>query len=174
MNTQADNVVRMSHGPDTAGSVDPTAGASASGSLQAAHSDMGLQFPSAPPPMDVEAQLTKLNVTVTIGNGDLIEGAIKLGKGKSIVIRGTVKGSVQCEGCVVLLKEGRIEGNLQAGQAWIEGEITPLNGVAARVDVGALHIGNSGKVTADIVYDLITMATPNRGVRGKLESRNAE
>lgn len=170
MNTQTDNVVRMSHGNDQPTTVD-AAGGAAQSSLQSAHSDMGLQFPSAPPPMDVEAQLKKLNVTVTIGSGDLIEGAIKLGKGKSIVIRGTVRGSVQCEGCVVLLKEGKIEGNLQAGQAWIEGEINSFNGTPAHVDVGAIHIGNSGKVTGDIVYDLITMATPNRGVRGKLESR---
>jgi cytoskeletal protein CcmA (bactofilin family) len=122
---------------------------------------------------NVEAMLNKLNISVTIGLGDIMEGRITMQEGKCIVVRGTVKGEIICPGTVLIMDRAIIEGNIKAGQLWIEGEVRPNgNETTARIEASALHIGSNALVNADCFYEKISIATssPNRGIKGRLES----
>jgi cytoskeletal protein CcmA (bactofilin family) len=136
-------------------------------------SSKDMLIPHTESPLEVTALLDRLNVSFTIGEGDEVAGSIKLSDSKCIVVRGTVRGDIECSGMVVLMKGGRVEGNIKAGQVWIEGDVAPTqSGTQAKIDAGTLHIGTNARVIADCVFDQISISTPNRGVRGALESRS--
>lgn len=139
--------------------------------LTPAGSAPSFSFPTTEPNVTAEALLKDLKVSFTIGEDDEVSGTIRTKEGASIVIRGVVKGNIECKGCVVLIKGGRIEGTVTAAQAWIEGDIDSADGKTSVLDVGELHIGKGARVIADCSYDNLSIATPNRGVRGRLECR---
>jgi cytoskeletal protein CcmA (bactofilin family) len=122
---------------------------------------------------NVEAMLNKLNISVTIGLGDVMEGRITMQEGKCIVVRGTVKGEINCPGTVLIMDSAVVEGNIKAGQLWLEGEVRPNgNEGTPRIEASALHIGSNALVIADCFYEKISIATSssNRGIKGRLES----
>lgn len=128
-------------------------------------------IPHTQSPVQVDTLVNSLKLSFTIGAEDTVEGKITLGKGKSILVRGKVIGDINCPGMIIIMKEGIVEGNINAGQLWIEGEIRPNDGKQSIITVGTLHIGNGALVNADCIYDQISIATPNRGVKGNLQSR---
>lgn len=127
-------------------------------------------IPHTASPIGVNELLVDLPISFTVGEGDEVEGKITLGEGKCVVIRGVVRGDVHCKGLVILMTGGKVLGNVVAGQAWIEGEVGGGDNPSS-IDAGTLHIGIGARVTADCTYDQISIATPNRGVKGRLESR---
>lgn len=140
--------------------------------INEANQDTRDVIPAMSSPITADALIEKLKVSMTVGAGDIIEGALRLSEGNSIVIRGTIRGEVVCKGVVLLMSGGKVEGNIVAGQAWIEGDVLPDQKGQSRIDAGILHIGNNARVEADCVYDRISIATQNRGVKGKLDSRS--
>lgn len=130
-------------------------------------------LPDTDIPLTVEAMMEDLAISFFVGAGDEVTGNIKVQQGKSIVVRGRVNGSIECRGFVVILKEGHVEGSIKAGQLWIEGEVGSASQGNSKIDVGTLHINKGARVYADCVYDQISIATPNRGLRGNLEARSA-
>lgn len=106
-----------------------------------------------------------------IGAETLIDGNVRVVRGKSVIIRGTVNGSVECEGFVLLLPEGRIHGTVRAGHLWVEGEIAPCDGSAIKVEAGILHLGPGGHIKAHVTYDHLSMADGNRGIQGGMTLR---
>lgn len=112
-----------------------------------------------------------LEISMAIGSDDVIEGKIKIGGKKSLVIRGTVLGSIECAGRVVVLSGGSVKGHIRAAALWVEGDVGET-GKASTVDVGDLHLGVQSKVVGDCTYDTLSVATPNRGIRGQLIPRS--
>jgi len=112
-----------------------------------------------------------LDISMAIGVEDVIEGKISIGGKKSLVIRGTVVGSVECAGRVVIMPGGSVQGYIRAAALWIEGDVG-VNGQPAKVDVGDLHLGVNSKVIGDCTYDTLSVAVPNRGIRGQLIPRS--
>ena len=112
-----------------------------------------------------------LEVSMAIGAEDVIEGKIKIGAGKSLLIRGIVKGDIECGGRVVIMPGGKVLGKIHAAALWIEGDVgEPKN--PAIVDVGDLHLGVNSRVIGDCTYDMMGVAMPNRGIRGQLNPRS--
>lgn len=112
-----------------------------------------------------------LDISMAIGTEDVIEGNVRIGGKKSLVIRGTVNGSVECAGRVLVMPGGHVHGHIRAAALWIEGDV----GVAskpAKVDAGDLHLGVNSKVVGDCTYDTLSVAGPNRGVRGQMIPRS--
>lgn len=107
----------------------------------------------------------------SIGPETHLDGNLRVVRGKSVIIGGTVNGNVECEGIVMLLPGGRIHGNVHAGHLWVEGEITPLDGKALEVEVGILHLGSRGLLKAHCTYDHVSMADGNRGIQGSMTLR---
>jgi cytoskeletal protein CcmA (bactofilin family) len=113
----------------------------------------------------------KLQVSMAVGEGDLIEGKIKVGPGKSLVIRGVVSGTIECEGTVVILDGGKVLGEVRAAQLVNEGDIgEPKN--PAKIDVGELVLGVNSRVIGDCTYDTMAVNVPNRGIRGQMIPRS--
>lgn len=119
----------------------------------------------------VSVDLSNLNVSISVGEGDTIEGNIKLGAGKSIVIRGTVVGHIHCEGTVVVTKGGCVQGSIAAGTLFIEGDVNSHDADSI-VDVGILNLCKNGALNANCTYDAMSVETPNRGIRGTLTPRS--
>lgn len=111
-----------------------------------------------------------LDVSMVIGTEDVIEGKIKTGKGKSIVVRGTVIGAIECQGRVVILHGAKVLGSIKATALWVEGDVGEHKN-PAMIDVCDLHLGVNSRVTGDCIYDSMGMALPNRGVNGRLIPR---
>jgi len=149
-----------------------TRGANSYASVSPIAGDKTPAIPNTESPVQIETLIDSINLSFTIGTDDSVEGKISLGKGKSLLIRGKVTGDINCPGMVIIMKEGVVEGNINAGQLWIEGEIRPNNGNPSKIDAGILHIGNGALVNADCLYTQISIATPNRGVKGNLQSRD--
>ncbi|MFC5511036.1 polymer-forming cytoskeletal protein [Massilia jejuensis] len=112
-----------------------------------------------------------LEVSMAIGSDDVIEGKIRIGGKKSLVIRGTVLGSVECAGRVVILSGGSVKGHIRAAALWVEGDVGET-GKPSTVEVGDLHLGVQSRVIGDCTYDTLSVATPNRGIRGQLIPRS--
>jgi cytoskeletal protein CcmA (bactofilin family) len=112
-----------------------------------------------------------LEISMAIGTDDVIEGKVRIGGKKSLVIRGTVLGSVECAGRVVILPGGIVKGHIRAAALWVEGDVGET-GKPSNVDVGDLHLGMHSKVVGDCTYDTLSVATPNRGIRGQLIPRS--
>lgn len=112
-----------------------------------------------------------LEISMAIGSDDVIEGKIKIGGKKSLVIRGTVLGSVDCAGRVVILPGGSVKGHIRASALWVEGDVGETS-KPSTVDVGDLHLGVQSRVVGDCTYDTLSVATPNRGIRGQLIPRS--
>lgn len=112
-----------------------------------------------------------LDISMAIGVDDVIEGTIRIGGAKSLVIRGTVLGNVECAGRVVILAGGSVKGHVRAAALWVEGEVGK-KGEPATVDVGDLHLGVQSRVVGDCTYDTLSVALPNRGIRGQLIPRS--
>lgn len=129
-------------------------------------------IPTTSSPVEINTLIENLHLSCTVGEGDTIEGTLTIGKGKGLVIRGTIIGDIKCEGMVVVMKGGIVEGNITASQLWIEGTVKQgaNNG---KLDVGTVHIGVDALVEADCTYDQISIATPNRGLKGQLSYRQA-
>ncbi len=113
----------------------------------------------------------RLEVSMAVGEGDYIEGKIRVGPGKSLVIRGCVNGEIECQGTVVILSGGKVLGLVKAAQLVNEGDIGELKN-PAKLDVGELVLGVNSRVIGDTVYDTLAVATPNRGVRGQMIPRS--
>lgn len=130
-------------------------------------------FPQARSQTTAQTLLDSLDISFTVGETDVVEGKISIGEGKTIVISGTVIGEIHSKGSVVLMKGGKILGNVSAAQIWLEGDISaaPGSNQPARIDVGYLHLGQNARIVADCVYDMMSMESPNRGIRGRLECR---
>ena len=112
-----------------------------------------------------------LEISMAIGAEDVIEGNIRIGGKKSLVIRGTVVGSIECAGRVLIMPGGKVQGHIRAAALWIEGDVG-VSGKPANVDVGDLHLGTNSKVIGDCTYDTLSVAVPNRGVRGQMIPRS--
>ena len=112
-----------------------------------------------------------LDISMAIGVDDVIEGKISIGGKKSLVIRGTVLGNIECAGRVVVLSGGKVKGHIRAAALWVEGDVGET-GKPATVDVGDLHLGVQSKVVGDCTYDTLSVAVPNRGIRGQLIPRS--
>lgn len=112
-----------------------------------------------------------LEISMAIGVDDVIEGKIRIGGKKSLVIRGTVLGSIECAGRVVVLPGGNVKGHIRAAALWVEGDVGET-GNPSTVDVGDLHLGVQSRVVGDCTYDTLSVATPNRGIRGQLIPRS--
>jgi len=112
-----------------------------------------------------------LDISMAIGVDDVIDGKIRIGGKKSLVIRGTVLGSVECAGRVVILGGGSVKGHIRAAALWVEGDVGET-GKPSTVDVGDLHLGVQSRVVGDCTYDTLSVATPNRGIRGQLIPRS--
>jgi cytoskeletal protein CcmA (bactofilin family) len=112
-----------------------------------------------------------LDISMAIGVDDVIEGNIRIGGKKSLVIRGTVMGSIECAGRVLIMPGGKVQGQVRAAALWIEGDVG-VSGKPANVDVGDLHLGINSKVIGDCTYDTLSVAVPNRGVRGQMIPRS--
>lgn len=112
-----------------------------------------------------------LDVSMAIGSDDVIDGKIRIGGKKSLVIRGTVMGSVECAGRVLIMPGGSVQGHIRAAALWIEGDVG-TSGKPSNVDVGDLHLGVNSKVIGDCTYDTLSVAVPNRGVRGQMIPRS--
>ncbi|MGX9221749.1 bactofilin family protein (plasmid) [Massilia varians] len=118
-----------------------------------------------------EALCETLDISMAIGTDDLIEGTIRIGGNKSLVIRGKVMGNVECAGRVLVMPGGVVQGNIHAASLWNEGDIG-VQGQPTTVNVGDLHLGVGSKVIGDCIYDTFSVATPNRGVRGQMIPRS--
>lgn len=112
-----------------------------------------------------------LDISMAIGTDDVVEGNIRIGGKKSLVIRGTVLGSIECAGRVLIMPGGSVQGHIRAATLWIEGDVG-TSGKPATVDVGDLHLGVNSKVNGDCTYDTLSVAVPNRGVRGQMIPRS--
>jgi len=112
-----------------------------------------------------------LDISMAIGVEDVIEGNIRIGGKKSLVIRGTVVGSIECAGRVVIMPGGKVQGHVRAAALWIEGDVG-ASGKPANVEAGDLHLGMNSKVIGDCTYDTLSVAVPNRGVRGQMIPRS--
>jgi len=112
-----------------------------------------------------------LDISMAIGVDDVIEGTIRIGGTKSLVIRGSVLGNVECAGRVVILPGGSVKGHVRAAALWVEGEVG-RKGEPATVDVGDLHLGVQSRVVGDCTYDTLSVALPNRGIHGQLIPRS--
>lgn len=112
-----------------------------------------------------------LDISMAIGAEDVIEGNVRIGGKKSLVIRGTVNGSIECAGRVLVMPGGVVQGQIRAAALWIEGDVGVAN-KPAKVDVGDLHLGVNSKVVGDCTYDTLSVAGPNRGVRGQMIPRS--
>lgn len=112
-----------------------------------------------------------LDISMAIGVDDVIEGKIVIGGKKSLVIRGTVIGNIECAGRVVVLPGGKVKGLIRASALWVEGDVGET-GKPSTVDVGDLHLGVQSKVIGDCTYDTLSVAVPNRGIRGQLIPRS--
>lgn len=133
-----------------------------------------LVFQQADNQVTAEVVMKKLNVSYVIGEDDVTEGKITLGKGKSIVISGLFMGELRCEGCVIVKKGAKFSGTLVAGQAWIDGEVASTdNNKPSSIDVGTLHFGKTALVNANVIYDFISMDGPARGMRGSIQPRES-
>lgn len=130
-------------------------------------------IPQMNSPISADTLVEEINLTMTIGEDDRVEGKIIAGKGKAIVIRGTVVGEIISQGLVVVMKEARIQGSIKASQVWVEGEVTASQDGLGKIDAGTLHIGCNALVKVDCVFDQISIATPNRGIKGRLDSRDS-
>lgn len=151
-----------------------TAQAHAHGRATGGHGAGAPAANSAPSNHDeVEALLSSLDLSMAIGEDDYIEGTIKTGKGKSVVIRGTIKGELHCAGTVVILPSGKFFGKLVAASLTTMGEIG-ANDTPAILEVGNLHIGKGSRTVADCTYDTMSMDVPNRGVRGTLNPKDGK
>jgi cytoskeletal protein CcmA (bactofilin family) len=111
-----------------------------------------------------------LDISMAIGTEDVIEGTIRIGGNKSLVIRGKVMGNVECAGRVLVMAGGVVQGNIHAASLWNEGDIG-VQGQPTTVNVGDLHLGVGSKVIGDCIYDTFSVATPNRGIRGQMIPR---
>lgn len=129
------------------------------------------QMPLTRATVTADQLLEKMDVSFAVGEGDEVEGKIKVGNARCIVINGVVKGDIETKGAVIVMKSGRVLGNIVAGHAWIEGEVANLNDKTCKIEAGTLHIGQNSLVIADCYYDQISIDSTNRGVRGRLESR---
>lgn len=118
-----------------------------------------------------EALCETLDISMAIGTDDVIEGTIRIGGNKSLVIRGKVMGNVECAGRVLVMQGGVVQGNIHAASLWNEGDIG-VQGQPTTVNVGDLHLGVGSKVIGDCIYDTFSVATPNRGVRGQMIPRS--
>lgn len=118
-----------------------------------------------------EVLCESLDISMAIGTDDVIDGKIKIGGKKSLVIRGTVLGSIECAGRVLVMAGGSVHGHIRAAALWIEGDVG-ASGKPANVDVGDLHLGTNSKVVGDCTYDTLSVAVPNRGVRGQMIPRS--
>lgn len=112
-----------------------------------------------------------MNISMAIGAEDVIEGKIKVGSGRSLVIRGKVEGEIECTGRVVVMPGAVVLGKIHAAALWVEGDIGD-KGNPASVDVGDLHLGVNSRVIGDCTYDTMGVAMPNRGVRGQMIPRS--
>jgi cytoskeletal protein CcmA (bactofilin family) len=112
-----------------------------------------------------------LDISMAIGVEDVIEGNIKIGGKKSLVIRGTVMGSIECAGRVLIMPGGRVQGVIRATALWIEGDVG-VSGKPATVEVGDLHLGTNSRVIGDCTYDTLSVASSNRGIRGQMIPRS--
>lgn len=128
---------------------------------------------SSDPTSAVPARLAAadLQVSMAIGEGDYIEGKIRVGAGKGLVIRGCVNGEIECEGTVVICAGGKVLGHVKASQVINEGDIgEPKN--PAKLDVGDLTLGVNSRVIGDVTYDTMAVNVPNRGIRGQMIPRS--
>lgn len=122
-------------------------------------------------PLVLDDLLKTFDFSFIIGQGDKAKGDIEIGKGKALLIRGQFDGNITCPGQVFVLKEGKVNGNIKAGQLWIDGEIG-VPGEGSKIEAGSVHVGNTARINADIEYELLSMANHNRGITGRLSSRN--
>lgn len=120
---------------------------------------------------NAEVLCETLDISMAIGAEDVIEGTIRIGGNKSLVIRGKVMGNVECAGRVLVMAGGVVQGNIHAASLWNEGDIG-VQGQPTTVNVGDLHLGVGSKVIGDCIYDTFSVATPNRGVRGQMIPRS--
>lgn len=122
-------------------------------------------------PLVLDDLLQTFEFSFIIGQGDKAKGDIEIAKGKALLIRGQFDGNITCPGQVFVLKEGKVNGNIKAGQLWIDGEIG-VPGEGSKIEAGSVHVGNTARINADIEYELLSMANHNRGITGRLSSRN--
>lgn len=113
----------------------------------------------------------RVATSCVVGGDTVVEGHIRVTRGKSIVVRGFVNGHIECDGYVLVLPEGRIGGDVRSAYLWNEGKIEALDGGLVTVDVGVLHMGPGGAIKGNVTYDHLSMANGNKGVRGTLETR---
>lgn len=131
-------------------------------------------IPHTSNPVEMDVLLGQLNLSMTIGEGDVIDGGtITIGEGKSMVVKGMVRSDIVCHGVLIITKTGTVQGSIQAGQCWIEGEVTSSAGEESLIDAGVLHLGVGSKINANCVYDQLSISSPNRGVSGRMNSRNS-
>lgn len=130
-------------------------------------------IPQTQNPIDMNVLLEGMNVTMTIGKGNVIDGSASVGEGECMIVRGTVRGNIICPGMLIVAETGVIEGDIHAGQCWIEGEIASSGHEMTRIDAAILHLGVGSKVTANCTYDQLSISTPNRGIRGNMNLRDS-
>lgn len=120
---------------------------------------------------NADVLVESLDISMAIGVDDVIEGKIRIGGKKSLVIRGTVLGNIECAGRVIVMSGGSVKGHIRAAALWVEGDVGET-GKPCTVDVGDLHLGVQSRVVGDCTYDTLSVATPNRGIRGQLIPRS--
>lgn len=118
-----------------------------------------------------EVLCESLDISMAIGTDDVIEGSVRIGGKKSLVVRGTIIGNIDCAGRVLVMPGATVQGHIRAAALWIEGEVG-VTGKPATVDAGDLHLGINSKVIGDCTYDTLSVAGPNRGVRGQMIPRS--
>lgn len=130
----------------------------------------GAASPSAATAIDVFLSAEKNNVSMVVGEDDVIEGNLIVGNGKTIIVRGTVKGEIRSEGTVLICSGARVIGKILAASLMTEGTIGEPK-QEATLDVGALHIGRGSRTFADCTYDTLCVDGPNGGVTGRMAPR---
>lgn len=90
------------------------------------------------------------HVATVLGPGTAVGGEIRA-KG-TIRIEGTVEGGVSCNDSVVLLPDGRILGDVTAGQVIISGEVRGTVTAEDRIEVKT-----GGRVTGDLCAPRISI-----------------
>lgn len=151
--------------------------------LQLDTANIGRAQPGSAPAPDTDSDTASLsakdlNVSMAIGAEDVVEGKIRVGKNKTLVVRGIVNGEIISQGQVIILPGARVLGKITAAALTTEGDIGDAKN-PAQIEVGNLLIGTGSRTIADCVYDTMSVLTPNRGVRGQMlpreemESRDA-
>ncbi len=78
-----------------------------------------------------------------IGEDTSFEGTLK--SKKSLSIYGSVKGAIECQGCVVIGQSGNMEGDILAGDVTISGKV--VGNVTAR---SKLELASTGVLQGDV------------------------